>query len=326
MKKKRKSSNAVLFLLLLAGLSLLLYPGVSDYWNSFHSTQIISDYAGSVAGLDKKEYERMYLEAVEYNRELASHGGGSYQLSAEQKAHYESLLNVGGTGVMGYIEIPNIHVMLPIYHGTEDAVLQIASGHVEWTSLPVGGESSHCVLSGHRGLPSAKLFTNLDQLHEGDTFTIHILNETLTYEVDQIHIVKPEEIRDLTIQEGQDYCTLVTCTPYGINTHRLLVRGHRVEAVDTSSVVSEAIIIEPLLVAPVLAAPLLLALLIIVLLPNKNKSKKRGEDGHAQVKKTVDADSDDHGNAACTDDGHRSCRPDAAGISDDQLQLGRRSV
>ena len=306
MKKKRKSTNFILILLLLAGLSLVLYPSISNYWNSFHSTQIISDYAGAVTKMSQTEYEQMYLDAVEYNRELAAHGSG-YQLGAAEKAQYEQTLNVGGSGVMGYIEIPSIHVALPVYHGTEDSVLQVAVGHVEWTSLPVGGESTHCVLSGHRGLPSAKLFTNLDQLHEGDTFTLHILDEILTYEVDQIRIVLPEEIKDLTIQEGQDLCTLVTCTPYGINTHRLLVRGHRIAAVDTSGVVSEAIIVEPLLVAPVLAAPLLLALLIKVFVPGKKKkSQKEGENGHEQVEKTADTDADnDRGDAARADDGHR---------------------
>lgn len=305
MKKKRKSTNVILILLFLAGLSLVLYPSISNYWNSFHSTQIISDYAGKVSDMSRKEYEQMYLDAVEYNKELAAHGS-SYQLNAAEKARYEQTLNVGGSGVMGYIEIPSIHVALPIYHNTEDAVLQVAVGHVEWTSLPVGGSSTHCVLSGHRGLPSAKLFTNLDQLHEGDTFSLHILNEILTYEVDQIHIVMPEETRDLTIQDGQDYCTLVTCTPYGINTHRLLVRGHRIETVDTSGVISEAIIVEPLLVAPVLAAPLLLALLLKVFLPNKKKkSIKKGEDGHVQVEKTDDAvAADDHGDTTRTGDGH----------------------
>lgn len=306
MKKKRKSTNFILILLLLAGLSLVLYPSVSNYWNSFHSTQIVSDYAGAVTNMSRKEYEQMYLDAVAYNKDLSAHGSG-YQLDAAEKAQYEQTLNVGGSGVMGYIEIPSLHVVLPIYHGTADEVLQTAVGHVEWTSLPVGGESSHCVLSGHRGLPSAKLFTNLDQLHEGDTFSLHILNEILTYEVDQIHIVMPEETQDLTIQDGQDYCTLLTCTPYGINTHRLLVRGHRVATVDTSGVVSEAIIVEPLLVAPVLAAPLLLALLIKVFFPGKKKkSQKEGENGHAQMEKTADTDADDdHGDAARADDGHR---------------------
>lgn len=277
-KKKKNGMTVCLVLILLAGLSLVLYPSIANYWNSFHATRAIATYAEQTANLSEDEYRRVWDEAVAYNQQWR---GNHFKLSDAEHKTYEGLLNIGGTGIMGYIEIPTIHVNLPIYHGTNDSVLQIATGHLEWTSLPVGGTSTHCVLSGHRGLPSAKLFTNLDQLHEGDTFFLHILNEIVAYEVDQIRIVKPEEINDLVIEEGQDLCTLVTCTPYGINTHRLLVRGHRVEAVDTSNVVSEAIIVEPLLVAPVLAAPLLLALLIIVFLPGKKKkSQKEGENGH----------------------------------------------
>lgn len=303
MKKKKNGMTICLILVFLTGLSLLLYPSIANYWNSFHATKTIANYVEQAASLSKEEYEQMWNDAVAYNKEWR---GGQHELSDKQMAQYNRQLNIGNSGVMGYIEIPSIHVNLPIYHGTDEAILQVAAGHVEWSSLPVGGESTHCVLSGHRGLPSAKLFTNLDQLHEGDTFTLHILNEILTYEVDQIRIVKPEETEDLAIQEGQDYCTLVTCTPYGINTHRLLVRGHRIETVDTSGVVSEAIIIEPLLVAPILAAPLLLALLLIVFLPrNKKKSEKKGVDGHAKMEKSDVAVTDGLGNSARTDDGHR---------------------
>lgn len=302
--KKKNGMTICLVLVFLAGLSLLLYPSIANYWNSFHATRAINNYVEQTASLSKEEYEQMWNSAVAYNEQWR---GGQHELSDEQMAQYNRQLNIGGSGVMGYIEIPSIHVNLPIYHGTDDAVLQVAAGHVEWSSLPVGGLSTHCVLSGHRGLPSAKLFTNLDQLHEGDTFTLHILNEVLAYEVDQIRIVLPEETQDLAIQDGQDLCTLVTCTPYGINTHRLLVRGHRVEAVDTSGVVSEAIIIEPLLVAPILAAPLLLALLIKVFLPKKKKkSNKKGENGHAQVENVDPADAYHHtDDTARADDGHR---------------------
>lgn len=277
-KKKKNGMTICLVLILLAGLSLVLYPSIANYWNSFHATRAIATYAEQTANMSEDEYKRVWNEAVAYNQQWR---GNHFELSPAEHKKYESLLDIGGTGIMGYIEIPTIHVNLPIYHGTDDAVLQIATGHLEWTSLPVGGTSTHCVLSGHRGLPSAKLFTNLDQLHEGDTFVLHVLNEIVAYEVDQIRIVKPENTEDLLIVDGQDYCTLVTCTPYGINTHRLLVRGHRVEAVDTSNVVSEAIIIEPLLVAPVLATPLLLALLTTVLVRSGKKRKKKGETGHA---------------------------------------------
>lgn len=224
---RKHLSTIVLLFILLIGLSLLLYPTVSDYWNSFHQTKAITTYAENVAALDNASYDAIWDAARQYNRNLLNRSN-SFRLSEEQKAEYESLLDISGQGVMGYIEIPKIDVSLPIYHGTEDPVLQVAVGHLEWTSLPVGGESTHCVLSGHRGLPSAKLFTNLDKLREGDTFLLRVLDEILTYEVDQILIVEPQDTAALEIVEGQDYCTLVTCTPYAINTHRMLVRGIRV--------------------------------------------------------------------------------------------------
>ena len=270
---RKHLSTIVLVFLLLIGLSLLLYPTVSDYWNSFHQTRAITTYAENVAALDSASYDAIWEAARQYNRNLCSRSNG-LRLSEEQKAEYERLLDVSGVGVMGYIEIPEIDVSLPIYHGTEDSVLQVAVGHLEWTSLPVGGESTHCVLSGHRGLPSAKLFTNLDKLREGDTFLLRVLDEILTYEVDQILIVEPQDTAALEIVEGQDYCTLVTCTPYGINTHRLLVRGHRIdniEEVKTVRVTADAIQIEPMLVASVVAIPMLLILLILLLLPRRRK-------------------------------------------------------
>ena len=223
---RKHLSTIVLLFILLIGLSLLLYPTVSDYWNALHQTKAITTYAENVAALDNASYDAIWDAARAYNRNLLNRSN-SFLLSQEQKAEYESLLDISGQGIMGYIEIPEIDVSLPIYHGTEDTVLQVAVGHLEWTSLPVGGESTHCVLSGHRGLPSAKLFTNLDKLREGNIFLLRVLDEILTYEVDQILIVEPQDTAALEIVEGQDYCTLVTCTPYGINTHRLLVRGHR---------------------------------------------------------------------------------------------------
>ena len=276
---RKHLSTIVLVILLLIGLSLLLYPTVSDYWNSFHQTRAIATYAENVAALDNASYDAIWDAARQYNRNLCSRSN-SFLLSEEQKAEYESLLDISGQGVMGYIEIPEIDVSLPIYHGTEDPVLQVAVGHLEWSSLPVGGESTHCVLSGHRGLPSAKLFTNLDKLREGDIFLLRILDEVLTYEVDQILIVEPQEVGALQIVEGQDYCTLVTCTPYGINTHRLLVRGHRIDNVEeakTVRVTADAVQIEPLLVAPIVAIPILLLLLILLLLPKRPKTKHGGE-------------------------------------------------
>ena len=269
---RKHLSTVILVFLLLIGLSLLLYPSVSDYWNSFHQTRAIATYAENVAKLDNNQYDQLWEEARAYNEALCFRSN-PYYLSEEQKAQYESLLDVSGLGVMGYIEIPEIDVSLPIYHGTEESVLQVAVGHLDWTSLPVGGESTHCVLSGHRGLPSAKLFTNLDKLQTGDIFMLRVLDNVLTYEVDQILIVEPQETGALRIEEGKDYCTLVTCTPYGINTHRLLVRGHRIdnlEEVKTVRVTADAVQIEPMLVAPMVAIPILLVLLLL-LLPRRRK-------------------------------------------------------
>lgn len=273
---KKHLSTILLFAVLFLGLSLLLYPAFSDWWNSFHQTQVISIYAEAVADMDDDKYGAIWSDAWNYNRSLISRPN-HFLLSGEQRAEYEALLDVGGSGVMGYIEIPSIEVLLPVYHGTEESVLQVAVGHLDWTSLPVGGESSHCVLSGHRGLPSARLFTDLDKLIPGDRFLLRILDEVLTYEVDQIRIVEPQETSDLLIVEGMDYCTLVTCTPYGINSHRMLVRGHRVESREEAKVVrvtADAIQIEPVLVAPFVAAPMLLVLLIALLLPKRKRKKE----------------------------------------------------
>ena len=270
---RKHLSTIVLLFILFIGLSLLLYPTASDYWNSFHQTRAIATYAENVANLDNNQYDQLWEDARAYNQALPFRSN-PYYLSEEQRAEYESLLDVSGLGVMGYIEIPEIDVSLPIYHGTEESVLQVAVGHLDWTSLPLGGESTHCVLSGHRGLPSAKLFTNLDKLREGDTFLLRVLDEVLTYEVDQILIVEPQETAALRVVEGKDYCTLVTCTPYGINTHRLLVRGHRVDNVEqakTIRVTADAVQIEPLLVAPIVAIPMLLILLVLLLLPRRRK-------------------------------------------------------
>lgn len=279
---KHKLSTLFLVLILLAGVSLLLYPTVSDYWNSFHASQAVASYSADVQSLDQARYDELWSAARDYNQSLLERENG-YFLTDEQRAQYDSLLDITGTGIMGYIEIPTIKLSLPIYHGTDDSVLQIAVGHLDWTSLPTGGESTHCVLSGHRGLPSAKLFTNLDQLVEGDTFVIRVLDEVLTYEVDRILIVEPDDVSALQIEPGKDLCTLVTCTPYGINSHRLLVRGHRVEnQSEAIRVTSDAIQIEPLLVAPAVALPILL-ILLIVLLASGGKKKPKGGKGNANA-------------------------------------------
>lgn len=264
---KKNLSSIILVLIFIIGLSLLLYPSFSDYWNSFHQSRAIASYAQSVTTIDDDQYEKMWAQAQEYNTTLAKKQN-RWVLSEEEYEEYEGLLNIGGTGIIGYIEIPNIKVSLPIYHGVDEAVLQIAVGHIEGSSLPVGGEGTHCVISGHRGLPSAKLFTNLDEMEEGDHFMMRVLDETLTYEVDQIRIVEPEDLSALEIEEGKDLCTLVTCTPYGINSHRLLVRGHRVENMESANsirVTADAMQIDPVMVAPVIAVPILLILLIWLL-------------------------------------------------------------
>ncbi len=269
----------ILILAFLAGLSLLLYPSVSDYWNSLHQSRAIARYAEEVAGIDNDRYEELWEDARRYNGTLPEKAD-RFRMSEGEREEYEGLLNVSGNGIIGYIEIPRISCALPIYHGTDESVLQIAVGHIEGTSLPTGGAGTHCVLSGHRGLPSARLFTDLDQLAEGDTFILRVLDETLTYEVDQLLIVLPYETDALEIDPDMDYCTLITCTPYGINSHRLLVRGHRVENQKEARVVrvtADAIQIEPVIVAPLVAAPMLLALLLTLLIPVRPKKRIGGD-------------------------------------------------
>lgn len=272
---KNHRSTILLILILLIGLSLMLYPSFADWWNSFHSSRAIASYVEQVVNIDDAQYEELWDAAWDYNQSLL-HRPNDFLLSDEQKEIYKSLLDFGGNGIMGYIEIPLIDVMLPIYHGTKESVLQIAVGHLDWTSLPVGGAGSHCVVSGHRGLPSARLFTDLDRLEVGDVFMLHVLNEILTYEIDQILIVEPQDSDPLLIEPGKDLCTMITCTPYGINSHRMLVRGHRIESQEEPKVIritADAVRIEPLMVAPIVAVPILLVLLIILLLPKQKKGK-----------------------------------------------------
>lgn len=273
--KKRNLSTLILILVFLVGLGILLYPSVSNWWNSRVQSRAIVDYDAVVANLSKEDYDEEFAKADAYNQALSKLS--SPLMNYDQIEGYEEILNVTGTGIMGYIEIPRINVKLPIYHGTSDAVLNVAVGHLEGTSLPVGGSGTHCVLSAHRGLPSAKLFTNLDKVEEGDTFTITVLDRLLTYEVDQIRIVEPQEVNELDIVPGEDYVTLLTCTPYGINTHRLLVRGHRIDNAEENEIIirNEAYELDSTMLAPVVAAPLLVILLIILLVKYR-KPKKKG--------------------------------------------------
>ena len=276
---KNKWISVLLVLTFLMGLSLVLYPSFSDYWNSTRQSSAIAFYVEEINTMEQERKQAMMDEARAYNEALKERSN-VYILPDELRLRYSNTLNASGTGIMAYVEIPSINVMLPVYHGTSDAVLQTAVGHIEWTSLPIGGTGTHTVISGHRGLPSARLFTDLDRVVEGDTFLLQVVDETLTYEVDQILIVEPETVKDLAPAEDKDYCTLVTCTPYAVNTHRLLVRGHRVEnqVVETSvRLVSEASKIEPMLVASVVAVPLILLLLTLYLLDDWIWGKKKKE-------------------------------------------------
>ena len=259
-------------LLLISGVAMLIYPTIGDYWNSFRASKAITSYSEQVSEMKEAEYENMLREAQKYNQWLKTRDN-EYALSEEEKLQYEETLDVSGTGIMGYVEIPSIDCSLPIYHGTEESVLQIAIGHIEWTSFPIGGAGTHCVISGHRGLKSAKLFTDLDRMTEGDLFIIRTLDEVLTYEVDRISIVLPHQTEELKIEEDKDYCTLMTCTPYGVNTHRLLVRGRRIENIDAREiyVTADAIQIDPVLVAPVVAAPILLVLFVWLMIKYRKK-------------------------------------------------------
>ena len=262
-KKKTSASTWLLTGVLILGIGFLLYPTVSDYWNSFHQSRAIAGYVESVTKIDNSEFEALWKDADLYNESLLSKDN-RYVLSEEETEQYNNLLNITDTGIMAYVEIPKIRVSLPIYHGTDEAVLQVAIGHIPGSSLPVGGESTHCVISGHRGLPSARLFTDIDQLDKGDIFTIQTLGETLTYEVDQIRTVLPTELEDIEIEEGKDYVTLVTCTPYGVNSHRLLVRGHRTaNAKDHLHVTPDAVQVSDRITAFILAIVIILVLLVV---------------------------------------------------------------
>ena len=269
---KKNWTTILLVVIFLVGIGLFAYPTFSDYWNSFHQSKAVASYVENVTNMDKEQYDKLWNEAVAYNAKLAE-TGIQWTMTDEEKKQYNEYLKVDDSGIMGYIDIPVIDCSLPIYHGTDESVLQIAIGHIEGSSLPVGGAGRHCVISGHRGLPSARLFTDLDQLVEGDIFILHTLDATLTYEVDQIRIVEPTDLSDLQIEEGKDLCTLVTCTPYGIKTHRLLVRGHRLANQEEGNVrvSADATQIDPVQVAPFLALPILLLLIIWVFAGSKRR-------------------------------------------------------
>lgn len=274
---KRKIIYIILVVLALSGISLLLYPTVSNYINTLNQSKAISRYNDVVSSFEKEEYDKIISSAMDYNSALSSKPT-NFKMSAEEIKRYEKQLSFSDNGVMGFIDIPKLNCSIPIFHGTEEAVLQSGVGHLEWSSLPVGGVSTHCVLSGHRGLPSAKLFSDMDLLNEGDTFTINVLNEVLTYEIDSILIVEPSENKALRIVKGMDYCTLVTCTPYGVNSHRMLVRGHRVSNAenDSTKISSDALLIDYIIVSSFIAIPTLTIFLITLIIKTIRASKKSG--------------------------------------------------
>lgn len=277
MKKKEKRKGLwitiILLIILAAGLYIFFYPAVSDQINRYRQDKIITDYKGSISRTDEETCQQMLREAEAYNRKLLRRSG-RFEADEQEDAEYRSILNADRNGVMGYIEIPKIGLQLPIYHGATDRVLQDAIAHTEGSSLPVGGAGTHAVISGHTGMPSAKLFTDIDQLTRGDHFRIHILNRVLTYEVDQIRTVLPEGVDDLVIDPKEDYCTLVTCTPYGINTHRLLVRGTRVPDEGQEDTPADTPETDTLLRILFTAVPVMTAaVIILVILAVKRKRK-----------------------------------------------------
>ena len=270
---KKSKVGLLLVLMLFVGVCGLLYPSVSQYWNTRTQSRAVANYQDILAAIKPEDYTAYFEAAHQYNQDLGALR--SPLTDYGQLTHYEDVLNVSGTGVMGFITIPKIGIELPIYHSIRSEVLNIACGHLEGTSLPIGGESTHCVLSAHRGLPHAKLFTDLDKLELGDTFQITVLDQTITYQVDQIKVVRPDEVNDVEIIAGQDFCTLLTCTPYGINSHRLLVRGTRIEnAAPKLYVTSNAYQIDSLVATPVVAAPILLVLLIVLMVKYRDKGSK----------------------------------------------------
>ena len=270
---KKSKIGLLLVLMLFVGVCGLLYPSVSQYWNSKTQSRAISNYQEILASISPEDFTANFEAAQQYNLDLSAL---SFPLTDHDRLqNYNEILNVSGNGVMGFITIPKIGIELPIYHTVGNEVLNIACGHLEGSSLPVGGESTHCVLSAHRGLPHARLFTDLDKLEPGDTFTLTVLNRTITYQVDQVKVVRPDDLNDVQIIPGEDLCTLLTCTPYGINSHRLLVRGTRVEnATPKLYVTSNAYKIDSLVATPVVAAPILLILLIVLMVKYRDKGRK----------------------------------------------------
>lgn len=282
-----RKHKTVVFLTIgfLVGICILLYPAFSEYWNSKTQTRAIVDYESVLDQMDPEDYSALFAQADAYNKAL--YKTDFPLVDYKQVPGYYDTLSITDSTMLGYLKIDRIGVELPIYHGTSDEVLGRGVGHLEGSSLPVGGENTHCVMSAHRGLPSARLFTDLDRMEPGDTFQVVVLDRVLTYQVDMVKVIEPDDLSDLQIVEGGDHCTLFTCTPYGINTHRLLVRGTRIETLKEKPIIyvsNEAFRIEPLLVTPAVAAPMLLVLLIHLLVkyrepPKPAQEKKEPEGG-----------------------------------------------
>ncbi len=278
---KKHLLSIIIILMFIVGFSVLLYPSISSYVNSKHASRVISKYSDSVSDVSEENTQHFFDEADDYNRRLNEKPMAFFK--PDIIGGYDQVLDVTGTEIMGYIDIDKLKVELPIYHGVSPEVLQIGAGHLQGTSLPVGGDSTHCVLSGHRGLPSAKLFTDLNKMEIGDRFTITVLNRVITYEVDQVKVVLPTDTKDLQVVKGKDYCTLLTCTPYGINSHRLLVRGVRVDGdgyVKKAGIFvkNEAFMIDPMIVTPIIAIPLLFVMLILIFIHDKKAARKNKQE------------------------------------------------
>ena len=263
----KKNIIIIIICIALAGVGYLSYPSVREWWYSLRETYRLNVYLTSLRDMRETDYDSLFDKAEAYNANIAKKGMNRKLTNSEMDA-YEAELNVEKTGIMGYIIIPKLELTMPIYHGTDERVLQTSVGHIEGTSLPVGGGSTHCVLTGHRGIPSAKLLTGIDQLSEGDIWTINVLDKTLTYEVDQIRTVEPAELADIAIEQDKDYCTLVTGTPFGVNSKRLLVRGHRIQNVQGDARFTvDALRIRPSFIEPFVIVAALVLLLVIMFLP-----------------------------------------------------------
>lgn len=296
-KRRRGPSKSTLIIMgvLLVGVGIISYPTFSDWWNQYHQTRAISAYVAAVEEIDQETIDAMLKQARRYNWRLRKNGN-RFNMTDKQRKRYRSILDITGTGVMGYIQIGSINVNLPIYHGVEESVLQVAIGHIEGSSLPVGGKYTHAAVSGHRGLPSARLFTDLDKLSEGDTFTVTVLTQTITYEVDQIRVVEPDDMSDLNLVKGKDYMTLITCTPYGINTHRLLVRGHRIDNIEGTLVVpAEAMQIPNYIAVPAVGIPMLFAYLVGSLIYYRVKGPRYDHDKVMQALEELKDNTNDEG-------------------------------